>query len=116
MLGRVVMFMAGGWLFVSAFAWPQSETACLNTWTSGVLCVVYGLLAIFIGPARYLNTAHACLVCVTSLALDDGPVSAACANNVMVAAILFGASLIIGGSAAPAPRPEGRTLPAPDVP
>jgi hypothetical protein len=92
-LGRAVTFLAGGWLLMSAFAWPQSEAACLNTWLSGLLCVVFALLAIFIDRARYLNTLHACVVCLTSLALDDA-VSAACANNVMVAAVVFGASLL----------------------
>jgi len=101
MLGRGVMFVAGGWLLMSAFAWPQSELSCANTCIAGGLSIVYALLSIFYGPARYLNTAHACLVCMVSLSLD-GCESVACANNVMVAAALFGASLW------PEPRSEPR--------
>jgi hypothetical protein len=100
MLGRVTMFIAGGWLFMSAFAWPQSDAAAVNTAVGGLLCVGYALLALFIGPARYLNTVHACALCLTSLALDGGEVSAACANNVMIAAVVFGASLLSARSPA----------------
>jgi hypothetical protein len=53
---------------------------------------VYSLLAIFYAPARYLNTAHACVICLLSLSLDAP--SVACANNVMVASVIFGASLM----------------------
>ena len=113
MLGRVTMFVAGGWLFMSAFAWPQSDAEAVNTAVGGLLCVGYALLALFIGPARYLNTVHACALCVTSLALDGGEVSAACANNVMIAAVVFGASLLSERSAA---RSWSRTPPAPDGP
>jgi hypothetical protein len=91
-LGRVVTFMAGGWLTMSAFAWPQSDVACTNTWVAGALCIGYSLLAIFVAPARYLNTAHACMLCVMSLSLEAS--SAATANNVMVAAVIFGGSLL----------------------
>jgi hypothetical protein len=100
MLGRVVIFIAGGWLLMSAFAWPQGEASCVNTCMGGGLAIVYGLLSIFYAPARYLNTAHACLVCLVSLGLENSG-SAACANNVMVAAVIFGASLW------PDPRPQG---------
>jgi hypothetical protein len=93
MLGRVVTFTAGGWLLMSAFAWPRSDADCVNTWVSGALAIAYSLVAIFWAPGRYLNAAHACLVCLVSLALD-GRSSAACANNVMIAAVIFGASLL----------------------
>src|SRR4051812_40761696 len=86
--------MAGGWLAMSAFAWPQSEAAITNTWVSGLLVVGFGLSAIFFPATRYLNTGHACIVCVVSLSLDASAV--ACANNVMVAAVIFGASLLSG--------------------
>ena len=99
MLGRVVMFMAGGWLLMSAFAWPQSDVSCANTCISGALAIAYAMLSIFYAPARYLSTAHACLICLVSLSLD-GCESAACANYVMVAAVIFGASLW------PVPRSE----------
>jgi hypothetical protein len=102
MLGRVVIFMAGGWLLMSAFAWPQSEASCANTCVAGALTIAYGLVSIFYAPARYLNTAHACLICLLSLSLD-GMEGAASANNVMVAAVIFGASLW------PVPRTEVTT-------
>jgi hypothetical protein len=93
MLGRVVSFVAGGWLLISAFAWPQSEAACANTLVGGVLCIAYSLLAIFFAPARYLNTLHACVICAVSLSIDVSG-SASSANNVIVAAVIFGASLM----------------------
>jgi hypothetical protein len=86
------MFMAGGWLAMSAFAWPQSEVACVSTCVSGVLCIVYALLGIFLAEARYLNTIHAWVICLVALSLDAS--SAARANAVMVAAVIFGASLL----------------------
>ena len=112
MLGRVVTFMAGGWLLMSAFAWPQSDASCANTCIGGALAIVYALLSIFYAPARYLNTAHACLVCLVSLSLD-GCESAACANNVMVAAVIFGASL---WSAPHAERAQPARITARDAP
>jgi hypothetical protein len=93
LLGRVVTFVAGGWLSMSAFAWPQTEAAWANTLAGGLLCVAYALLAIFFAPARYLNTVHACVICAVSLSID-GSGSASCANNVMAAAVIFGASLM----------------------
>jgi hypothetical protein len=90
--GRVVMFMAGGWLAMSAFAWPESDVVCASTCVGGVLCILYALLGIFLVEARYLNTIHACVICLLSLSLDAS--SAARANNVMVAAVIFGASLL----------------------
>lgn len=94
MFGRVVTFMAGGWLAMSAFAWPQSEAAIANTCLAGALAVAFSLAAIFLPEARYLNTGHACIVCLVSLSLDASPV--ALANNVMVSAVIFGASLLSG--------------------
>lgn len=91
MFGRVVIFIAGGWLSMSAFAWPQSDLARVNTCLGGGLSILYGLVSIFNPTARYLNTAHACLICFLSLSFESD--SAACANNVMVAAVIFGASL-----------------------
>jgi hypothetical protein len=91
MLGPVVTFMAGGWLAMSAFAWPQSEAACVNTCLSGVLAIAYGLLSIFFPRARLLNSIHAWIVCVVSMSVDAS--AAARANNVMFAAVIFGASL-----------------------
>ena len=112
MLGRMVTFVAGGWLLMSAFAWPRTSADCMNTWMGGALAIAYGLAAIFWAPARYFNTAHACLVCLVSLALDGGS-SAACANNVMVAAVIFGASLLPPPSEAPSvERLRARTRPA----
>jgi hypothetical protein len=92
-LGRVATFLAGGWLMMSAFAWPQAEIATASTCIGGALTIVYQLLAIFVPQARYLNTANAWVICLVSLSLD-GASSAACANNVMVASVIFGASLL----------------------
>jgi len=103
MLGRVVTFVAGGWLTMSAFAWPQSDAACAAACSSGLLAVVYGVLEIFLPRIRYLNTANACVLCLLSLWLDSS--SAARANSVMIAAVLFGASLL----SAPEVRPQRAT-------
>ena len=77
---------------MSAFAWPQSGLACAATCLSGALCIAYGLLEIFLPRVRYLNTANACVLALLALSLDAS--SVACANSVMAAAILFGASLM----------------------
>jgi hypothetical protein len=76
---------------MSAFAWPQSEAACVNTCLSGLLAIAYGLLSIFFPRARLLNSVHAWIVCVASMLVDAS--AAARANNVMFAAVIFGASL-----------------------
>jgi hypothetical protein len=112
MLGRVVTFVAGGWLLMSAFAWPRADADCANTWMGGALAIAYGLVAIFWAPGRYLNTVHACLVCLMSLALDGGS-SAGCANNVMLSAVIFGASLLPAPTEQPPAPPRARTPPAP---
>ena len=93
MLGQVATFLAGGWLMMSAFAWPQAEIATASTCIGGALTILYQLLAIFVPQARYLNTANAWVICLVSLS-SDGMSSAACANNVMVASMIFGASLL----------------------
>jgi hypothetical protein len=92
MLGPVLTFMAGGWLAMSAFAWPQSDAAIVNTCMGGLLAIAYGLLSIFVPRARLLNSVHAWLLCLVSLSLEAS--SAARANNVVVAAVIFGASLV----------------------
>jgi hypothetical protein len=84
---------------MSAFAWPQSDLACAATCLSGALCIAYGLVEIFLPRVRYLNTANACVLCLLALSLDAS--SVACANSVMAAAVIFGASLLSSPGGAP---------------
>ena len=45
MYPRMANVVLGIWLFISAFLWPHAPAQMANTEIVGVLCVVFGLVA-----------------------------------------------------------------------
>jgi hypothetical protein len=53
---RALNIVLGTWLLISAFAWPHARWQFFNTLISGVLVVVFALVACVVPWVRYLNT------------------------------------------------------------
>jgi hypothetical protein len=92
---RVVNVVLGAWLFISAFAWPHTNTQMMNAWIIGVLCVILTFVAMNAPSVRYLNTALSVWLFISALALQQARASTVW-NNVLVAIAMFLASLVRG--------------------
>lgn len=91
-MARIASAILGIWLFISAFAWRHSPEQHANTWVSGLVAVGVAMLASFVRPARYLNTALAVWLLISAFALPT-ITSVTTWNNVIVAVLLFATSL-----------------------
>lgn len=90
---RGIHIALGAWLFISAFLWRHSQGQFTNTWVVGALCVLFGLLAIWVPRARYLNAILAIWLFVSAwsiTALSAGTVW----NNAIVAIAILIVSLV----------------------
>jgi hypothetical protein len=90
---RMVNVILGIWLFISAFAWPHSQSQLTNTWILGALCVVFALVAMGVPWVRYLNTLLAIWLFISAWALPSTSAGTIW-NNVLVAIAIFIVSLI----------------------
>jgi hypothetical protein len=90
---RILNFVLGIWLFISAFAWHHTRAQMNNSWIVGVLCVLFALVAMAAPRARYLNTALAVWLFVSTWALPSLN-AATIWNNVLVAIAIFIVSLM----------------------
>ena len=104
MSARFVNIIVGAWLFISAFVWMHRGAEFSNTWITGVLAVIFAVLALTWSAARWLNTLLAVWLVIGTLAFHPAS-SVTVWNNIICAAILFVASL--------APEPEAGTLAPP---
>jgi hypothetical protein len=96
MTARIFNVLIGTWLFISAFAWPHTQTQAATAIFGGVATVALAILSIYSRQARYANAGVAVVIFVVSLfgpSMRDGTVWH---NTIMAAAILF--SSLIGGS------------------
>lgn len=90
---RFANILIGIWLFVSAFLWADTPEQFTNTWICGVLCAAFALIALGADWARYLNTALAVWLFISTWALDTvNP--ATVWNNVIASIAIFVISLI----------------------
>ncbi|MBS2031897.1 MAG: hypothetical protein JST54_28630 [Deltaproteobacteria bacterium] len=104
MSARFVNIIVGAWLFISAFVWVHRGAEFSNTWITGVLAVIFAVLALTWSAARWLNTLLAIWLVIGTLAFHAAsPVTLW--NNLICAAVLFVASL--------SPEPEEGTLAPP---
>jgi len=107
MPARVANIVGGVWLFVSAFIWQHSPQQMTNTWIVGLLCVAFGLVALAVPEARYLNTALSIWLFVSAFVLprvSEGTLW----NNVICAIAVFLLSLS-PSEPVPARRPVRQT-------
>jgi hypothetical protein len=90
---RVGNLVLGGWLLVSAFAWPHAPAQRVNAAIVGLLVFASALAAVTSAQMRHANTALGAWLFVSTLALP-GPATGTEWNNVVVAAAIFCLSLI----------------------
>lgn len=90
---RWVNFLIGIWLIISAFAWPHTAGARVNTWILGALIAIASAWAVFMPGARFLNTIFAIWLFFATLVIYHAS-SATVWNNLIAAVVVFVLSLI----------------------
>lgn len=98
---RILNFLLGVWLFISAFIWPHTAGERLDTWIIGIWIAVFSLVAMSQPSARWLNTLAAIWLFFSTLAITNTS-QATPWNNIIVAILVFIVSFV--GSYAPAGR------------
>lgn len=102
---RMVCVALGLWLFASAFAWPHSIVQFNNAWVSGLLVVVFAIVAMAAFDwGRYLNAGIAAWLFASSFLLP-GDDFATKLHHAAVAMAIFLAAMI---PARPVLAPHGR--------
>lgn len=102
---RYVNIIAGAWLFISAFIWQHSAASRTNTWIVGALAVIFALIALQTPAVRYANTVLSIWLFISTFAfahVTRGTVW----NNVIVAIVMFVASLIPSSAMGSGQRPR----------
>lgn len=90
---RILNAVVGGWLFISAFAWPHSTASQANSWLVGAAVVITSLVALVYPALRRFNTALAIWLATSTLAFPHaGP--ATTWNNLVIALVVFLVSLV----------------------
>jgi hypothetical protein len=90
---RIINVIVGGWLFVSAFAWPHSAASQTNSWLVGAAVVITALVALVYPALRWFNTALAIWLATSTMVFPHaGP--ATIWNNLLVALVVFLVSLV----------------------
>ena len=93
---RSIPIALGAWLFVSAFLWPHTTGAAINSWIVGLLIVIASLVALRMPWLRWVDTALAVWLFLSTLAMP-GATGGTLWNNLIVAMLVFLASLVPEG-------------------
>jgi hypothetical protein len=90
---RILNAIVGGWLFISAFAWPHTRASQANSCLVGAAIALTALAGLAVPGARWVNTALAIWLAVSTLAfVHTGP--ATIWNNLLVSLFAFIFSLV----------------------
>jgi hypothetical protein len=92
---RIVNFLLGVWLFISAFVWQHTAAERTNTWILGIWIAVFALVAMAQPVARWLNTLAAIWLFFATLAIFHTQ-SGTLWNNLIVAVVVFILSFVGG--------------------
>jgi hypothetical protein len=106
---RWIPIALGAWLFVSAFLWPHGTASATNSWIVGLLIAIVSLVALRMPWMRWIDTALAVWLFLSTLALPHAT-HGMLWNNLIVAALVYLASLVPGGLS-PTLRRPGRGVP-----
>lgn len=90
---RYVNIVAGVWLFISAFLWRHTGSAMTNSWIVGVLTVAFAITALRSPQVRFVNTVLALWLFFSTLAIYH-LTAGTLWNNIIVAIVMFVASLV----------------------
>lgn len=107
---RSLNLVMGIWLFATAFLWQHTDASRLNTWLVGVLVGACAFVAAWVPMARWGNTALSIWLFFSSLSLYHLS-GATLWNNVIVAIIVFLASLVPGSATGREGRPPRYVTP-----
>ena len=89
---RGMNIILGIWLFISAFIWQHTPAQFTNTWIMGVIITVFGLIALSVPNARYVNTVASIWLFISAWMLRPERAGTVW-NNVIVALLVFFISL-----------------------
>ena len=92
-VARRINIVMGVWLFISAFVWDHTAAERVDTWTLGVLCVLFAATALSVSAFRWLNTALALWLFTSVWELPHRNLGTMW-NNAVVAIVIFLASLV----------------------
>jgi hypothetical protein len=109
-VARFANIVVGAWLFISAFIWPHSAPARMNTWIVGALCAIFAVAALRSPPVRWLNTVLAIWLFFSVFSiyhLSGGTFW----NNLIAAIVMFIASLVPSHAMTGAGRPPRYVTP-----
>lgn len=98
---------AGGWLFLSVFAWAHSTEARINGAVVGGLITAVALLSVRFWAIRVVNTVLALWLAASTLAMSDIS-GAAVWNDLAVAALVLLSSFVPGPEEPRVIVPRGR--------
>lgn len=79
----------GAWLFASAFLWRHTEASFFNTWIVGVIIVAVALGAMAVPALRYVNTAVAMYLFLTSIFVPHVFLASAWHNGIVAVAVFL---------------------------
>jgi hypothetical protein len=88
----------GIWLFASAFIWPHSSAQMTNTWVTGVITVIVGIVSIGAPRWRYINTIVGAWLIISGFALPR-VTGGTFWNNLLVGIAILLVSLVVSSSA-----------------
>ncbi|HEX6837953.1 MAG TPA: hypothetical protein VF334_15350 [Polyangia bacterium] len=92
---RILNFLLGVWLFISAFVWQHTAAERIDTWILGIWIAVFSLVAMAQPAARWLNTLAAIWLFFATLAIFHTQPGTLW-NNLIVAVIVFILSFVGG--------------------
>lgn len=92
---RILNFLLGVWLFISAFVWTHTAAERIDTWILGIWIAVFSLVAIAQPFARWLNTLAAIWLFFATLAIFHTQAGTLW-NNLIVAVVVFILSFVGG--------------------
>jgi hypothetical protein len=95
-IARVLNVVVGAWVVLSAFLWHHTLSSRTNTWICGLLVVVFSLIALRAPRARFVTTAVAVWLFITSFTIATVSESTVW-NNWICAVVIFFISLVPGG-------------------
>jgi len=78
----------GIWLIISAFVWPHTPAAQLNTWVLGLIIAAIAVVAFGVPQLRWLNALAAVWLFFSAFAIRHDTVGTVW-NNVIVAVVVF---------------------------
>jgi hypothetical protein len=95
-IARILGVLLGLWLLMSTFMWPHSSAQATNAVLCGIACMVFSLLGLYFGPARFVTAALGAWLAL-STAFMPTPSRGGAWHNAVVGIVMFVLGMIGSG-------------------